>query len=130
MTKSEKEAIIKLRRKNLSYAEIAKTTGHTVNAIKTFCYRNDLTEAALKVGINCKNCNKVLTDKASKRPRIFCSEKCKQNWWNKHRKERNSSKLVPHICAVCGETFKDYSGANRKYCSQACYRERNRHNGE
>ena len=26
------------------------------------------------------------------------------------------------ICPVCGKKFTAYAGANRKYCSQACYR--------
>lgn len=130
MTKGEKEGIISMRKSNLSYAEISEKTGFSVSAIKTFCHRQGLTATTHKPGVNCKNCGKLITKKSKQRPRLFCSDQCKQTWWNKHRKERNSSSIVPHVCATCGKTFNDYSGANRKYCSQACFRERNKHDGE
>ena len=132
MNLTQKETIINMREKRMTYAAIAQETGLSINTVKSICYRNGVAKAKEEEPLVpcCKNCGEPITEKSKQRPRLFCSDQCKQTWWNKHRKERNSSSIVPHVCATCGKTFNDYSGANRKYCSQACFRERNKHDGE
>ena len=124
MTDSQKEIIITMRAKKSTYASIAEVVGIPANTVKTFCRRNDVTTEMLTESKCCKNCGKKLSSTPKVRTRLFCCDKCKQIWWNKHRGKRVSSKIVSHNCLVCGKIFNDYSGANRKYCSQKCYRKR------
>lgn len=132
MTDMEKKQIICMREQNLTYAAIAEEIGIPESTIKTFCRRNSMMAVRTpKKKDCCKNCGaKISNTEKTARTRVFCSVKCKQTWWNKHRNERHSEKIVPHSCLVCGKQFLDYSGANRKYCSQVCYHKRGMHNGK
>ena len=76
----------------------------------------------------CKNCGGIIYNQSGVKPRLFCSNHCKQAWWNKHRHERESENILSHVCQTCGKAFNDYGRANRKYCSQACYWKRNKCN--
>lgn len=130
MTNEQKEIITTLRKKGLSYTAVSNETGLSVNTVKSFCRRNGLATERPKDDVpRCKNCGGIVGASSGIRPRLFCSDQCKQTWWNKHRHERVSKCIVSHVCRTCGKPFTDYSGANRKYCSQACYRERNMHDG-
>ncbi len=131
MTYEQKALITKMRRKHLTYTEISNEIGVSVNTIKSFCRRNGLLNGTVKAeSPRCKNCGDIIISTSEGRPRLFCSDHCKQTWWNKHRCERVSKNIISHVCRTCGKPFNDYSGANRKYCSQACYRERNTQDGE
>lgn len=130
MTDLQKKQIVALREQKVTYASISEDLGIPVSTIKTFCRRNGMTTERSQSKSCCKNCGAELSNTPKARPRLFCSNHCKQTWWNKHRRERSSSKIVPHTCPTCGKVFADYSGANRKYCSQECYRERNVHSGQ
>lgn len=124
MTELQKKQIVAMREMKATYATISEALNIPVSTIKTFCRRNSITAEAKKGKPVCKNCGAELTNTPGARPRLFCCDHCKQVWWNKHRSERVSTKLVPHTCLTCGKLFMDYAGANRKFCSQACYRER------
>ena len=124
MTKEEKEEIISLRNQSVTYAEISKELNIPVSTIKTFCRRAGMVTPVKKNIPVCKNCGKAISKISATKPRLFCCDKCKMDWWNQHRNERVSSKIITKNCAACGKPFKSYIGANRKYCCSACYRER------
>lgn len=130
MTDLQKEKIVAMREQKVTYAAISEALGIPVSTIKTFCRRSGMTSERAKSKSHCKNCGSELTVTPRSKPRLFCSEYCKQTWWNKHRKERVSAKMILHTCPTCGKVFADYSGANRKYCSQNCYRGREIRNGQ
>lgn len=130
MTDLQKKQIAAMRKQKATYAEISEALGIPVGTIKNYCYRYGLTVSTQSNKPRCKNCGAELTNTPKARPRLFCSDRCKQTWWNGHRSERTSSKIVPHTCPTCGKMFADYSGANRKYCSQECYRERGVRDGQ
>lgn len=130
MTDLQKKQIVAMRKDNATYAAISEALGIPVGTIKTFCRRNGMTSDAPQGKPRCKNCGAELTNTPKARPRLFCSNRCKQAWWNKNRQDRVSTKIVPHTCPTCGKIFADYSGANRKYCSQECYRERGVRDGQ
>ena len=131
MTNEQRELITAMRCKRLSYTTISKELGLSVNTVKSFCRRNGMvTEKAKTDASHCKNCGSIIYNNDGVRPRLFCSVHCKQAWWNKHRHERVSENIVSHVCPTCGKFFDDYYGANRKYCSQACYHERNKYGGK
>ena len=130
MTDLQKEQILAMRKNQATYAAISDALGIPVNTIKTFCRRNGMVADTVQHKPCCKNCGSELTNTPNAKPRLFCSDQCRQAWWNKNRYERTSAKIVPHTCPTCGKVFADYSGANRKYCSQVCYRERGVHDGQ
>ena len=130
MTELQKKQIMGMRKGKATYATISETLGIPVSTIKTFCRRNGMVNESFKGKPCCKNCGAELTNTPKARPRLFCSDQCKQTWWNKHRYERSSVKITPHTCPTCGKLFSDYTGANRKYCSQQCYRERSVRDGQ
>lgn len=130
MTDLQKTQIATMRKQKATYAEISEVLSIPVGTIKNYCYRYGLTASTQVNKPRCKNCGSELSNTPKARPRLFCSDRCKQTWWNKHRSERVSAKILPHNCPVCGKLFSDYSGANRKYCSQKCYRESGARDGK
>ena len=125
MTTTQKETIKQLREQHIGYTEISKAVGLPVNTIKSYCYRQGLhTEALLTNADVCKCCGKVIKVKSKTRPRIFCSDKCKNDWWYRNREVRKNENIVEYTCGSCGKRFTDYVHAERKFCSLACYRSR------
>lgn len=124
MTDNQKSQIMAMREQKLTYARISSILGIPEGTIKNYCFRHGMTTTRPQKEPCCKNCGGKLTNTPKAKPRLFCSDRCKQIWWNKSRTERISAKIVPHICLTCGTIFMDYGVANRKYCSQKCYRER------
>ena len=127
MTNEEKEMIKVFRDAGIGYSAIAKRMDISVNTIKTFCKRNDLggdrsklRSLDLKIE-RCDNCGKpVLQNKHRKRKR-FCSDLCRNNWWNAHQYQIDRKANYKFICKCCGHVFISYGNANRKYCSSKCY---------
>lgn len=130
MTDLQKKQIVAMRNEKATYAAISETLGIPVSTIKTFCRRNGMVTETSTGKLCCKNCGTELIRTPNAKPRLFCSDRCKQIWWNRHRYEHSSVKIFPHTCPICGKIFVDYSGANRKYCSQECYRKRGAHDGQ
>ena len=131
MTIEQKETILRLRQALSSYTQIAKETGLTASAVKSYCYRRGLNTEALKnSGGYCQHCGEPIVKPSRTRPRRFCSDRCKTAWWNAHRHDhKNSHSIVRFTCAICGKAIEDYSSTHRKYCSQACYQKRGGCNG-
>lgn len=123
MTDLQKNQIISMRKQSITYAAISDALGIPVNTIKTFCRRNGMTKENNRDKAVCKNCGCKITNTPGARPRLFCSDHCRQVWWNRHRSNRVSEKLTRFTCLTCGKVFMDYGATNRKYCSQKCYRE-------
>ncbi|RAZ95782.1 RNA polymerase subunit sigma-70, partial [Klebsiella oxytoca] len=55
------------------------------------------------------------------RPRKFCSEKCRRQWWKAHPQEGNRKAIVTKKCECCGREFSFYRSRKPKYCSYDCY---------
>ena len=123
MTTKQKNAINELRRKGLSYPQIAKELSIPFNTLKSWCYRNKLNEddCIKETTIKCKNCGQNVVDTSGTKPRLFCSNECKQRWWNEHRKVRQSQKMIAKKCPNCGTIFTSYVSENRIYCTMECY---------
>lgn len=96
--------------------------GVSINTVKSFCRRNGMCTSR---GNRCIYCGGIITQLPGTKKRVFCSDKCKQTYWNKMRTTRVSKNKLPHQCPVCGEIFYDYSSSKRTYCSQECYHKRN-----
>ena len=94
MTKVQKETLHSLRLDGYGYAAIADTLGISINTVKSYCQRNNLSYVE-KVTQNietlpllyCQHCGKRLNQKEKSKPRKFCSDKCRLAWWNSHPSE-------------------------------------------
>lgn len=112
MTGEQKQQIFLLRKQGASFAEIGKELGIPKNTVKTFCWRNSLSnEEIVKAEENhgymgfCKQCGNQLEQKIRSRPRKFCCDQCRYDWWKSHENEMIRKARITKICAECGEEF-------------------------
>ena len=69
----------------------------------------------------CRKCGKEIVQVAKRKKRIFCSDTCRQKWWNSHLFLVNQSSEALHhfTCPTCNKPFTTYG--KRKFCSHHCY---------
>ena len=80
----------------------------------------NLQERAECSGI-CLCCGKEMQQAGTGRPRKFCSEKCRRQWWKAHPEEGSHKSLCTKKCECCGTEFSFYRSRKPKYCSYDCY---------
>ena len=109
---------------------IAGKLGISPNTVKSYCRRNGLGEMAVpkrKVPqfsgevTTCRNCGTEIRQVAKRKKRIFCCDKCRNEWWNRHLDLVDRRAVRTQIRPVCGGEFEVYGRAPRKYCSHECY---------
>lgn len=119
MTDQQKQAIRDMRFQNMSYAAIANTLMLSVNTVKSFCRRENISTSYISENQGrCKNCGGVLQHYPGAKRRIFCGDKCRYTWWNRQRKHINRKYHL--TCYGCGTEFES-SNKHRKYCGRECY---------
>ena len=113
----QRELIYKMHQEGSSYQEIARSLGLSPNTVKSICQRQRLQSFRQLSQEVCKNCGKPLTKVPGRKPREFCSERCRYAWWNRDRARR------PYVlvCQQCGKEFVSYGNRGRKYCGRECY---------
>lgn len=116
MTSQEKSKIMELSEQGLGYSKIATMLGLSVNTVKSYIHR----QRNAKNGV-CLLCGAKLKVTPGVKPRRFCSDACRVQWWNSHRLEGNKKAYYTAVCAYCGREFQAYSTSNRKYCSRGCF---------
>ena len=123
MTKDEKNAVIRMRGQQQSYKTISETLGISLNTIRSFCRRRNLQGDCRSISNtgNCKSCGRLIMIKKGHRPRQFCSDTCRQRWWNDHLGDVQRKAVYAFTCASCGKEFTSYGNQHRKYCSRGCY---------
>ncbi len=109
VSKENKKTIIEMRKANKSYDYIASQLGLTKSAVQNVCRQAGLAGKKAKQRKRCKHCGALLPEcrqaglagkKAKQRKRckhcgallpedapkrkIFCCQKCREDWWNKH----------------------------------------------
>ena len=118
MTSEEKKRIEYLQSQGLGYKRIASTLGLPVNGVKSFCRRHPAKPPAEGA---CPMCGVALVQIPHRKPKKFCSDKCRMAWWNSHQ-ELVTRKAIYHlVCTHCGQPFESYGNQKRKYCSRRCY---------
>ncbi len=113
-----------LRAKGYSYARIAEELGASVNTVQSICRRNNIVGAKVTSGQPlrlCPQCGLPLVTTAGNKSKRFCSDKCRQQWWNNHPEQSGGARLLTQTCQHCGKVFKSFGSRQRKYCSHACY---------
>ena len=121
MTNEEKSQIISLRSSGVGYIKISQMLGVSNNTVRSFCRRNGLSGNSDESKTSCKQCGKQIRLIRGRKPRKFCSDRCRQEWWNSHMHEVKHREVYQYICQHCGKPFSAYGNKNRKYCSRACY---------
>ncbi len=120
-----------LREKGMSHVKIAGVTGLTrgiVNNIARGVGKVEEDKSILdriEAGLACAYCGGEMEQQGgSGRPRRFCSERCRRQYWRLHRPEqkRKEEKLFLRTCAYCGKTFQIYGKNDRTYCCREHYR--------
>ena len=114
MTNEQRMIVSALRAQGMGYGAIARKVGISENTVKSFCRRNAQKEDKLTVtGADehwCLCCGAPVAQNVGRKEKKFCSDKCRNKWWNAHLDKVD-----------CGKTFSVYGQAARKYCSHACY---------
>lgn len=122
VTNAEKKYIIQHRQAGKSCAEIARELGLSVNTVKSFCRRNNVTSndsqtSDATTDAVCLQCGARVNVQLGRKMKRFCSDACRLSWWHAHRDMAKNA--VGRKCHHCGMTFQ--SVREQKYCSRACY---------
>ena len=129
MTNNQKEQIIRLRAAGHGYRIIAQQIGIPVSTVKSFCRRKNInadTAAKLAVKIptettHCVNCGCEIHQVPKQKRKKFCTDECRQAWWNNHLDQVNRKAYYTLTCRPCGKVFQVYGDRSRRYCSHECY---------
>ena len=126
MTENQKAQICALRKQGAGYVKIAQQTGISQNTIKSFCRRNNLT-ASEKADVPavdsafCECCGKAILQTEGRKKKRFCSNSCRNKWWNAHLDIVKRKAIYKYQCPNCGKEFEVYGNSRRKYCCHDCY---------
>ena len=126
MTDTQKKEIGNLREAGYGYKKIAEQMGLSENTVKTYCRRHGLGgNRATKVNAEnkgvCLSCGLLVEQKPGRKEKKFCSDKCRNKWWNAHLDLVKRKAVYEYECPHCKKTFTAYGNAHRKYCSHECY---------
>lgn len=125
MTEEQKAKIIDFRMKGVGYKKIAQEIGLSENTVKSFCRRAAIAKqemtAPIKPDSVCGCCGKKVEQIPGRKKRRFCSDACRQKWWNSHLHLVQRKAVYQLKCRHCGRDFEVYGNSHRKYCSHACY---------
>ena len=124
LTDEQKKAISALRGQGCGYKKIGQTLGISDNTVKAYCKRVGLGGVAVrsspKAGSMCAYCGTPLTQIPGRKAKRFCSDACRNRWWNSHLSQVNRRAFYSFTCPECGKVFESYGNRHRKYCSRDC----------
>lgn len=132
MTEQQKQQIEKLRRDGYGYIKIAQALGVSQNTVKSYCRRKNLTgslgtqQPKMRMPSDdgehfCLCCGTPVVQNPGRKVKKFCSDICRNKWWNHNLDKVNRKANYDFICPHCKKPFTVYGNANRKYCSHECY---------
>ena len=124
MNDNQRSIMYELKSQGLNTPEISRELGVSLSTINSYLRRHPAPPGM----IACKQCGKLIPLTPGRKKRVFCSDKCRHQWWNSRRygEQRN---LIVKSCACCGKEFVSYASDNRKYCSTVCYHNARRSGG-
>lgn len=126
MTDRQKDRIRQMRADGFGYMKIAQELGISENTVKSFCQRKGLGAEKIKVAVPsadgiCPCCGAEVEQNPGRKAKKFCSDKCRNKWWNSHPDKVERKARYEFVCAYCKKPFTAYGNAGRKYCCHACY---------
>ena len=136
MTNEQRATIDSLRAQGLGYKKIANMISISPNTVKSYLRQakpvhmekpafEPLPQPASPKQAECKcdNCGKTIEQVSGQKRKRFCSDSCRNAWWNSHLDQVRRRAIYHFTCPACGKQFSAYGNAQRKYCSRACYLE-------
>ena len=136
MTNEQRATIDSLRAQGLGYKKIANMISISPNTVKSYLRQakpvhmekpafEPLPQSASPKQAECKcdNCGKTIEQVSGQKRKRFCSDSCRNAWWNSHLDQVRRRAIYHFTCPACGKQFSAYGNAQRKYCSRACYLE-------
>lgn len=121
MTAQQKTDIKRMRGAGMSYGQISDALGISVGTLKTYCRRNGVAGKEADGGHYCLCCGKAVRQNPGRKEKKFCSDGCRNRWWNSNLDKVDRRANYDFVCACCKKPFTAYGNANRKYCSHQCY---------
>ena len=118
MTKHEIEILNIMRSRDKSAADIAIALGLSVNTVRSYIRRHPPKDT---VEVGCRQCGKPVMQHKGRKAKYFCSDRCRNAWWNAHPEKVQRKAYYRLACRYCGKEFVSYGNKNRKYCSRLCY---------
>jgi endogenous inhibitor of DNA gyrase (YacG/DUF329 family) len=118
MTKHEIEILNIMRSRDKSAADIAIALGLSVNTVRSYIRRHPPKDT---VEVGCRQCGKPVMQHKGRKAKYFCSDRCRNAWWNAHPEKVQRKAYYRLACRFCGKEFVSYGNKNRKYCSRLCY---------
>lgn len=114
MTDIQKEQTRRLSSEGFGYRKIATLLDLPMNTVKSYCKRQGITKQEVEpVCMSfCKACGLPIIQRPRGKVRLYCNDKCRNDFWNK----QNTG--TERECPWCHETFLAYG--NRKFCSHSC----------
>lgn len=137
MKEHDRKQLEELWLEGCGYSNISKALNLNVNTVKSYCRRHgyigDRGKAVAaqangkKEESRCKYCGSFIIQNSESKKKIFCSDRCRMNWWNSHQELVRRKAEYEFVCENCGRNFKAYGNAKRKYCCHRCYIEHRYH---
>lgn len=128
MTADQKKTITTLRKKGASAGAIAGMLNISINTVKTHLRRHpvDIVETGPEVKaqpciLQCKHCGRVIVQSPGRKKKQYCSDECRNRWWNAHADKVQRKAYITFDCLACGKQVTAYGNEKRKYCSHECY---------
>ncbi|MBD8944492.1 MAG: RNA polymerase subunit sigma-70 [Ruminococcaceae bacterium] len=118
MTKQEIETLNLMRSHDKSATDIAIALGLSVNTVRSYIRRHPPKDT---VEVGCRQCGKPVMQHKGRKAKYFCSDRCRNAWWNAHPEKVQRKAYYRLACRFCGKEFVSYGNKNRKYCSRLCY---------
>jgi endogenous inhibitor of DNA gyrase (YacG/DUF329 family) len=126
--KEKHRKITEYRTGGMGFKDISRKLRIPESTVKTYCWRHKIQPSAIaqKVALldestKCPQCGTIIHNELLKKPKKFCCDKCRHEWWNNHREAMQTVKSTMVKCAFCGREFLRYPGSKRKYCCHPCY---------
>lgn len=124
MTEEQRMRIVFLRKAGNGYKKISQELLISENTVKSYCQRHKIGKAETRLSNGehcCQYCGKAVRQNPGRKAKKFCSDKCRNAWWNSHLDQVERKAHYEFVCAFCKKPFTAYGNAGRKYCSHACY---------
>jgi len=117
VTNEQRMIVSSLRAQGMGYGAIARKVGISENTVKSFCRRNAQKEDKPVTGADehqCLCCGTPVAQNAGRKEKKFCSDKCRNKWWNAHLDKVDRRVIREVTCAGCGKTFSVYGQAGEE----------------
>ena len=116
-TQEQLNEIYRLKAEGVSNKDIAKAIGLSYETVKKYLSRHP---KQIRFD-HCINCGASFSTRGKVKKK-FCSEKCRKEYWSRHRHVdgRKSTRIC--TCQECHKTYLSYGRKVSKFCSRECFR--------